>query len=391
MIDLDDVRSRFPALRAATADGRPVVHADAPGGTQVPEQVIAAIGGYLRVGNANAHGEFPTAQATDELCERVRAQAATFLDGWPDGIVFGPNMTTLTMHVADAFAAEITPGDRIVCTRLDHDANVAPWLHLAERTGAAIDWVDLDPATGTLDLDTLSVDASTRLVAFPAASNALGTVVDPAPFVAAARAAGARTFMDAVHAAPHVRLAQREAGIDMLVCSPYKFFGPHAGILSADPALLASLTPRRVRPSPDSGPERWQNGTAAFEAIAGVGAALEYIADVGMTAIADHERGLTARFIAGLDALDHVRLFGVAGVERRTPTFAVVVDGHTPADVARRLAEDGIYVWDGHYYALEPMRRLGLLDSGGAVRIGFVHYHGSDDVDRVLEALDRLG
>ncbi len=390
MIDLDDVRSRFPALRATAPDGSPVVHADAPGGTQVPEQVITAMSDYLRSNNANAHGEFPTAQATDALCERVRAQAASFVDGWADGIVFGPNMTTLTLHVADALAGEITSADRIVCTRLDHDANVAPWLHLAARTGATVDWVDLDPADGTLAVDTLRVDASTKLIAFPAASNALGTVVDPAPFVAAAAAVGARTYMDAVHAAPHVPLTQRTTGVDMVVCSPYKFFGPHAGILSADPALLASLTPRKVRPSPDTGPERWQNGTAAFESIAGVGAALDYVATIGLQAIAEHERDLTARFLDGLGALDHVRLFGVPAVDHRTPTFAIVVDGLTPADVARRLARDGIYVWAGHYYAIEPMRRLGLLTDGGAVRIGFVHYHGSDDVDRVLDALERL-
>jgi cysteine desulfurase family protein (TIGR01976 family) len=390
MIALDDVRARFPALRATTADGRPVVHADAPGGTQVPEQVIEAMTTYLRAGSANAHGAFPTSQATDALCAEVRTQAAAFLGGWDDGIVFGPNMTTLTLHVADALATEVGAGERIVCTRLDHDANVSPWLHLAERTGANVDWVDLDPATGMLDLDTLHVDERTLLVAFPGASNALGTLVDPTPFVQAAEAVGAVTFMDAVHAAPHVPIDQRAAGVDLVVCSPYKFFGPHAGVLSADPELLARWMPRKVRPSPDSGPERWQNGTAAFEAIAGAGAALTYLDEIGMDAIGSHERDLARRFLAGLEQLRHVRLHGAAGVDGRTPTFAVTVDGWAPQAVAEHMAADGIYVWAGHYYAIEPMRRLGLLDAGGAVRIGFVHYHGPDDVDRALDALDRL-
>jgi selenocysteine lyase/cysteine desulfurase len=274
---------------------------------------------------------------------------------------------------------------------LDHDANVSPWLHLAARTGAVVDWVDLDPATGTLDLDTLHVDGRTRLVAFPGASNALGTLVDPAPFVDAAAAVGAVTFMDAVHAVPHVAIDQRGAGVDVVVCSPYKFFGPHAGVLSADPVLLARWTPRKVRPSPDTGPERWQNGTAAFEAIAGTGAALSYLDDIGMDAVGVHERDLSRRFLAGLERLPHTRLHGVAGVDGRTPTFAVTVAGHAPEAVAERLAAEGIYVWAGHYYAIEPMRRLGLLHGGGAVRIGFVHYHGADDVERVLDALDRLG
>ena len=390
MFNINDIRARFPALQATTADGRPIVHADAPGGTQVPDTVISAITGYLRAGNANAHGAFERSEATDAMCADVRGQTARFLDSDPEGIVFGPNMTTLTFHFAAALSRELKPGDRIVCTRLDHDANVAPWLHVAERTGAVIDWIDLDRSQGTLDLTSLRVDGDTRLIAFPGASNALGTVVDPAPLVEAARSVGAITFMDAVHAAPHVPIAQRATGVDVVVCSPYKFFGPHAGILSADPSLLARLTPAKVRPAPDEGPERWQTGTAAFEAIAAVGAALDHIAGMGMATIGAHERTLTQRFLNGLEALPHVRLYGPPGPDHRSPTFAVTVDGHTPAQVARRFAADGIYVWEGHSYAVEPMRALGLLDAGGAVRIGFVHYHGGDDVERVLTALDRL-
>jgi cysteine desulfurase family protein (TIGR01976 family) len=390
MLDLDGLRPQFPALRATTPDGRPIVHADAPGGTQVPQTVIDAMAGYLRAGNANAHGDYARSRATDAMCDAVRGQAAAFLGAAADGVVFGPNMTTLTFHLAAALQRDLGAGDRVVCTRLDHDANVSPWLDLAERTGASIDWLALDPSTGTLDLSTLRVERSTRLIAFPAASNALGTVVDPAPLVDAARSVGAITFMDAVHAAPHVPIDQRATGVDVVVCSPYKFFGPHAGILAADPGLLERLVPVKVRPAPDEGPERWQTGTPAFEAIAGVGAAIGYLDGIGMAAIGAHEQALTRRFIAGLDDLPAVRLHGPPGSDGRTPTFAVTVDGHTPDNVTRRLSEDGIFTWAGHYYAVEPMRALGLLDRGGAVRIGFVHYHGDDDVDRVLEALARL-
>ena len=390
MLDLTAIRSQFPALSATTPDGRPVVHADAPGGTQVPQTVIDAMGAYLRAGNANAHGAFARSRETDALCEQVRARAAAFLGATADGIVFGPNMTSLTFHFADAFGRQLRPGDRIVCTRLDHDANVSPWLLLADRTGARIDWVDLDADRGTLDLSTLRVGDDTRLITFPGASNALGTVVDPAPLVDAARSVGALTFMDAVHAAPHLAIAQRDAGIDVVVCSPYKFFGPHAGILSADPDLLARLSPSKVRPAPDSGPERWQTGTAAFETIAGVGAAIGYLESVGMRAVGEHEDALSRRFLDGLGALPAVHLHGPPTADGRTPTFAVTVVGHTPDAVAGHMASEGIAVWSGHYYAVEPLRALGLLDAGGAVRVGFVHYHGADDVDRVLEALARL-
>ncbi len=388
-LDLERVRARFPAL-APTRDGRRIVHADAPGGTQVTSGVIKAMSAYLRDYNANSHGGFPTSAATDALVADVRTAAAVFLGSQPEGIVFGQNMTTLTWHFSHALNARVSSGDELVVTRLDHDANISPWVSLAARTGATLRWVELDPATGRLNLDTLAVSTRTRLVAFPGASNALGTVVDPAPFVAAARSVGALTFCDAVHAAPHVPLSQRDDGIDVLVCSPYKFFGPHAGLLSADPALLAELQPDKVRPAPDEGPDRWQTGTATFEAIAGIGAALDHLADVGMDAIGDHERALSQRFLDGLAGLDTVTLHGPPEAVGRTPTFAVTVRGNTPAQVAAHLADRDIYTWAGHYYALEPMRALGLLDRGGAVRIGFVHYHGAEDVDRVLQALADL-
>lgn len=390
--DLDAVRSRFPALARTGPDGRPVVHADAPGGTQVVDAVIDAMVDYLRTSNANSRGDFVTSSETDRLCAQVRRRVAGFVGGAPSGIVFGPNMTTLTWHFARAFGRTLGPGERIVATESDHDANVSPWLSVAEDAGAEVRLVPLDPASGVLRLDALEdlVTDGTRLVAFPGASNALGTVVPPGPFVAAARRVGALTFCDAVHAAPHVPLDQAGWGVDVLACSPYKFYGPHAGLLSADPALLARLTPDTLRPAPDSGPERWQTGTAAFEAIAGVGAAIGYLEGIGMRTIGDHERTLSRRFLDGLAGLPAVTVHGPTDPAGRTPTFAVTVDGRHPDDVARHLAERGIFAWSGHYYALEPMRALGLLASGGAVRIGFAHYHGPGDVDRVLDALAEL-
>ncbi len=389
-LDLAAIRHRFPALDRTGPDGLPLVHTDAPAGTQVVDAVIVAMMAYLRHSSANSHGLFETSVGTDAMVDGVRAAVGSFLGTDSEGVVFGPNMTTLTWHFSRSLDERIGAGDEIVCTQLDHDANISPWLALAERTGATIRWVALDPDTGRLDLSTLDVGPKTRLVAFPAASNSLGTVVDPGPFVSAARSVGALTFCDAVHAAPHVPLDRRAAGIDVLACSPYKFFGPHAGLLTADPDLLADLTPEKVRPSPDTGPDRWQMGTAAFEAIAGVGAAIEYVGKIGMDAIGAHEGLLSQRFLSGAADLDHVVVHGPAEAQGRTPTFAVTVRDRTPVQVAERLAQRGILVWAGHYYAIEPMRVLGLLDWGGAVRIGFVHYHGEDDVDRVLEALADL-
>lgn len=389
-LDLTAVRRRFPALEATAPDGRPIIHADAPGGTQIVADALAAMTAYLRTSNANSHGVFAASRETDDMVDQVRGEVGGFLGTEPEGVVFGPNMTTLTWHFSRALDARIGAGDEIVCTQLDHDANVSPWLALAERTGATVRWVHLDPETGRLDLSTLQVGPKTRLVAFPAASNALGTVIDPEPFVVAAREVGALTFCDAVHAAPHIPLDRLAANIDVLVCSPYKFFGPHAGLLAADPDLLADLTPDKVRPSPDTGPDRWQTGTAAFEDIAGTGAAVRYVTGLGMEAITAHESALAAHFLDGVADLDHVVVHGPAEVKGRTPTFAVTLRDRTPAEVAEKLGQQGIYTWAGHYYAIEPMRVLGLLDWGGAVRIGFVHYHGQDDVDRVLTALSDL-
>ncbi len=389
MIDLARTRARFPALAEPGPNGQPLVHADAPGGTQAVDAAIDAMAEHLRSGTSNTHGPFAVSQRVDRLVERVRDQVGGFFGSEPESVVFGPNMTTLTMHLARALTPRFGPHDAIACTRLDHDANVTPWLSLAERTGATVRMVEFDPATGRLDPDSLdrAVRDDTRLVTFPGASNALGTVVDPDPLVSAARAVGAWTFMDAVHLAPHAGIDRRALGVDVVACSAYKFFGPHAGILLADPALLAELTPEQLRPAPQQGPDRWQTGTASFEAIAGIGGAVGYLDTVGIDRIAAHEATLTERFLAGVERLPHVRLYGPPQAEQRTPTFAVTVERIEPAVAAEAFAAAGINVWHGHYYAIEPMRALGLLDAGGAVRIGFVHYHGADDVDRVLEVL----
>ena len=392
MIDLARVRARFPALAETGPTGEPLVHADAPGGTQAVDTAIDAMAAHLRRGTANSHGPFPVSQRVDRLVEQVRDRVGRFFGSEPESVVFGPNMTTLTMHLARALTSHLGPGDAIVCTRLDHDANVAPWLSLAERTGASVRFVELDTASGRLDPDSLewAIRDDTRLVAFPGASNALGTVVDPLPLVDAARAVGARTFMDAVHLAPHAAVDRRALGIDVVACSAYKFFGPHAGILLAEPELLAELSPEQLRPAPRHGPDRWQTGTANFEAIAGIGGAVDYLDELGIEHIADHEAALSQRFLAGVGLLGHVRLHGPPTAQGRTPTFAVTVERLAPAQVATAFAAAGINVWHGHYYAVEPMRALGLLEHGGAVRIGFVHYHGEDDVDRVLEVLADL-
>lgn len=388
LLDTAPIRRRFPAL-VAQPD---VVHADAPGGTQVLDAVLEAMRDAAVSANANQHGSFPTSARVDALCAAARVTLGAMLGTDAEGIVFGPNATTLAFHLSHALDEVLATGGEIVCTRLDHDANVSPWLGLAERTGATVRWIDIAP-DGRIDAASIGVAITprARLVTFPLASNALGTVVDPSPIVEAARAVGAITVADAVHAAPHLAVDRVAMGVDVVLCSPYKFFGPHAGVMAADPALLARLSPDKVRPSPDHGPERWQTGTASFEAIAGSAAAATYVADqVGYPAIGAHEQALSARFLDGLGQRPSWTLHGPPTATGRTPTFAVTHADVVPGDVAAQLGARGIHCWAGHYYAIEPMRALGLLDRGGAVRIGFVHYHGPEDVDRVLAAMDEV-
>ena len=392
MLDLTALRSRFPALASGAA------FFDGPGGSQVPHSVIDAVAGYLRESNANLGGPFPTSRASDDVMERARAAAAEFTGGEPAGIAFGANMTTLNFQLAHAVARTLEPGDEIVVTALDHDANVSPWLVVAGDHDLVVRTAPLRPEDMTLDLDALEqlINERTRVVAFTLASNAVGSIPDAARIAAAAHRAGALAWADGVHLAPHRRLRARELGLDVVLCSPYKFFGPHLGIAAIRPDLAESLPADRVRPASEEPPgHRFEAGTQSHEAIAGALAAIEYLRDVGdgdldaaFALIEEHETQLTARFLSGLP--DGIQLYGIRTPEGRTPTFCFNVDGRSPRQVAELLGERELYVWDGNYYALEPMRALGLADSGGAVRAGFLHYTTEDEVDRLLEALADL-
>ena len=392
MLDLDAIRARFPALdtRAAFFDG--------PGGSQVPQAVIDAMAGYLRDSNANLGGAFATSRRSVEVMERGRAAAADFTGGEPEGIAFGASMTTLNFQLAHAVARTLEPGDEIVVTALDHDANVSPWLLVAEDHDLVVRTAPLRVEDMTLDVDALEalIGERTRVVAFTLASNAVGSIPDAARIAAAAHSVGALAWADGVHLAPHRRLRARELGLDVVICSPYKFFGPHLGIAAIRPDLAESLPADRVRPAAEDPPgHRFEAGTQSHEAVAGATAAIDYLRELGggdldaaFALIEEHETQLAARFLSGLP--NGIRLYGIRTPEGRTPTFCFNVDGRAPREVAELLAEQDIYVWDGNYYALEPMRALGLDDEGGAVRAGFLHYTTEDDVDRLLEALADL-
>jgi cysteine desulfurase family protein (TIGR01976 family) len=378
------MRDRFPGLRDGWA------RLDGPAGTQPADTVIDAMAEWMRSGRgANHGGLFAAARATDELIDTSRATVAKLLGADPRGIVFGPSMTALTMHFAAAAGRALRPGDEIVCTRLDHDADVQPWRIAAERAGAQVRFADPEP--GTLELPAGAVEAvlseRTRWVAVTAASNAVGTVPDLPGIVAAARGAGARVYVDAVHAAPHRRIDVAALDCDVLACSAYKWFGPHVGILAGRPELLAELQPDKLRPSPDTVPERWELGTPAFEALAGVRAAAELMLELDRDALRAHEDRLLAAIVDGLGAIDGVTLHGAA--RDRTPTVMFTVAGHTATAVAEALAAEHVAVWHGNYYALELATHLGL-GPDGAVRAGCVAYNDEDDVRRLVEGVARI-
>jgi len=411
-LDPSALRARFPAL-SRTLDGRRCVFADAPGGTQVPETVIEAMAAYLRTSNANVHGAFVTSIETDHLIEEAHRAGSDLLGCHADEIVFGPNATTLLFALSRSIARTLGPGDEIVVTRLDHDANIRPWLMVAEDTGATVRWVDIRDDDVTIDRgsfeDTLT--DGTKVVAFTLASNAVGTVTPAAELARAAHDAGALVVCDGVHVAQHRLLDVHAIGADVVVCSPYKIFGPHLGILFGRRELLESWRPYKVRPASEDLPYRWETGTQNHEGFAGFVAAVDYLADVGrmygnpsgtrrrdavgaaFEAIGAHEATLSRRFLDGVGVIDDLRLYGIAEPDRvaeRTPTFAVRLGDQHPLETAKLLGERGIFVWDGHYYALELMERLGLQESGGAVRVGFCHYNTADEVDRVLAELASL-
>jgi cysteine desulfurase family protein (TIGR01976 family) len=406
VLDVRSVRARFPALARIGVDGRPPVLADAPGGSQVPDAVIEAVSGHYRRGMSNTHGAFTTSQETDVVVAEARRAAADLTGAGPGEIVFGPNATTLLFHVSRSFSKTLEPGDEVIVTRLDHDANIRPWVLAAADAGADVRWVDVHEDDVTIDTDSFeaAMSSRTKLVAFTLASNAVGSIPPAAELVARAKEVGAVVAVDAVHFAQHRLLDLNGLGADLLACSPYKFFGPHLGILAARRSLLESWMPYKLVPAPDEAPERWETGTQNHEGLAGLVAAVDYLAGIAGAAeiarrerlaasyetIAEHERTLADRFLEGIARLPDVRLWGIADRARlgeRTPTFAIRVGDEHPAETAKRLAERGVFVWDGDYYAREIMSRLGLSESGGAVRVGFCHYHTLDEVDRVLDAL----
>lgn len=410
VLDLSAVRSRFGALQRML-DGRPCVFVDAPGGSQVPDVVIDAMAAYLQRSNANAHGAFPTSEETDRVIADAHTAAADLLNADPDEVVFGPNATTLMLAISRSIGRTLTPGDEVVVTRLDHDANVRPWVLAAEDAGASVRWVDIRDEDATLDADSLerAISDRTRVVAFTLASNAVGTVTPAAELVRLVRRhTPAIVVCDGVHLAQHRRIDVRAIGADLVACSPYKIFGPHLGILFGRREVLTSLRPYKVRPASDALPDAFETGTQNHEGLAGWIAAVEYLASLAPQpranrrqavaaafeeAIVPHEAEISRRFLEGIRTIGGVRLFGIAESGRaseRTPTFALRIGEQHPVETAKALAERGIFVWDGNYYALELMERLGLEESGGAVRIGFCHYHTLDEVDRVLEALAEL-
>jgi cysteine desulfurase family protein (TIGR01976 family) len=382
-LDVEAVRARFSALR------QPLVFFDGPGGTQVPDEVIEAVGRYYREANANVSGPYATSRATEALVTQARLTGADFLRCSAAEVIFGANMTTLAFALTRTAGREWREGDEILVTRLDHDANVSPWLELAHDRGLEVRFVDIHDDT-SLDLTDLErqLSARTRVVAFPVASNAVGTLTDVRRIVELAHDAGALAWADAVHYGPHGPIDVADWGVDVLICSPYKFFGPHLGLAYGRADLLESWRPYKVRPAPDDPPgARFETGTLAHELLAGFVAAVEYIESIGWEAIQGHERALGERFLAGLP--DNVRLYGLPSMEGRVATFAFGVADVPAGDAAARLGDAGFAVWHGNYYALEVMRRLGL-DEDGAVRAGIVHYNTADEVDRLLGAIASL-
>jgi cysteine desulfurase family protein (TIGR01976 family) len=383
MTTVEAVRARYTALQ------RPLAFFDGPGGTQVPDSVIDAIADYLRFSNANTDGPFETSRRTDALLTKARATAADFLNATVDEIAFGANMTTLNFALTRAASRDWREGDEIVCTKLDHDGNISPWLELAHDRGFVVKFAEVDEEC-RLDLEHLRslLSDRTRVVACPWAANSVGTVTPVAEVAALAHEAGALAWVDAVHYGPHGPIDVQATDADVLVCSPYKFYGPHLGLAFGKRELLEAWRPYKVRPA-DPFPigKRFETGTLAHELLAGFVAAVEYLQDeVGWDFVLEHERELGQQFLDGLP--DAWRLHGIPTMDGRVPTFAITHEKLSPAEAATRLGELGFAVWHGNYYAVEIMKRLGLDD--GAVRVGIVHYNTEDEVDRLLEALSRL-
>ena len=412
------LREQFPALQQHDAQGRPAVYFDGPGGTQVPQRVVDAMADYLITHNANTHGAFATSARTDEILHAARETAADFLNATVDEVVFGANMTTLTFHLSRSLARDWRESDEIIVTRLDHDANVSPWLALQEQ-GIQVRFLDFHPEDCTLDYDGLDrlLSHKTKLVAVGLASNATGTINDVQRIVQKVHAAGALAYVDAVHYAPHAPINVRQLDCDFLVCSAYKFFGPHVGVLYGKREILERLQAYKVRPQETAPPYKFETGTLNHEGLAGTKAAIDYLCGIGqryedafssrfggfsgrrlllkcaMAAIQEYERMLSEKLITGLQKIPAVKIYGItntAQFDQRTPTVAVRMAKQSPRAVAQRLAAENIYVWDGDFYAVEVIKRLGVAELGGVVRIGLVHYNTKEEMDRLLSVLHGL-
>jgi cysteine desulfurase family protein (TIGR01976 family) len=406
-LDLAWVRSQFPSL-TQKVNGQPAVFLDGPGGTQAPQRVIDAISDYLAHNNANTGGAYHMSRNTDRMIAEARAAMGDFLNCDADEVVIGPNMTTLTYAMSRAIGRELGSGDEILLTLLDHDANFSPWKALEEK-GVTIRMAKFNPADCTLDMHDLvrKITSHTRLVAVGYASNAVGTINNVAAVVRLARRAGALSYIDAVHYAPHGPIDVRALGCDFLVCSTYKFFGPHMGVLYGKREHLKRLRPYKVRPNTDNIPNCWEWGTLNHECIAGIKACVDYWEELGRRAkpavsnrraailaayeaIHPHERAMTEKMIAGLLAIPGLKLYGISDprqFENRCATIAVRIDGHTPLDLATQLGERGFFTWDGNYYALNVTEQLDVERLGGFLRIGPVHYNTMAEVERLLAAL----
>lgn len=410
--DISWVRSQFPSLQRKIGT-RSAIFFDGPGGTQVPDRVIVGISNYLRHNNANNGGQFATSEATDAVIEQAHQCAANLLGAQPDEIVFGANMTSLTFALSRVLAKEITAGEQVIVTRLDHDANVAPWMSLSE-SGAEIRFVDINVADCTLDLDDLKkalTERKTRLVAVCYASNSVGTINDVKQVVELAHAAGALCFVDAVAYAPHGPIDVVDLDCDFLACSAYKFFGPHLGILYGKRKHLENLAPYKVRPATNELPYRWETGTQNHEGLAGLIAAIDYLSELGertgerkdacqrakllaaMKSIRAYETELVRKLLERLSEIPDVSLYGITDMQKlqwRVPTVSVRLRGMHPEDVSKKLGEQAIFTWHGNYYAINLSERLGVESDGGMVRIGLVHYNTLDEIETCANALKQL-
>ena len=413
MLDVTNLRRQFPALQESY-NNRPAIFFDNPGGTQVPQRVIDAMVDYLTRRNANTHGFFETSIRSDAIIDGARQAAADLLGAQADEIVFGNNMTSLAFQLSRSLAREIRAGDEIVVTRLDHDANVAPWVALARETGASLQVVDIDLETCTLDLDHLHslITTRTKLVAVGYASNLSGTINDVKTITDWAHEAGAMTFIDAVQYAPHGLINVKEIGCDFLACSAYKFFGPHVGILYGKAEHLARLHAYKVRPAPDIAPDKWETGTKNHEGLAGLTAAVDYLAEIGSVygralfsasrreklqsawvEIERYEQMLIERLVGGIELLNRVRVYGItnrADWKSRVPTVSIRKEGTTPEQLAKALAAENIFAWSGNSYALGLSEALGVEESGGLLRVGLVHYNTLDEIDECLRVIERV-